>query len=55
MASLTVAAAIRISKDIKKEEHADRITEIVNNSFTLEEHPDPTEVMRRWFFGCYKG
>ena len=55
MARHTVGAAIRICKDIRKEEHADRITEIVNNSFTPEEHPDPTGLLRRWFLGYYKG
>ncbi len=55
IARRAVGAAIRISKDIKKEKHADRITEIVNNSFTLDEHPDLTDEMRRWFFGYYKG
>ena len=37
MAKQTVGAAIRISKDISKEQHADRITEIVNNCFTTAE------------------
>ena len=55
IASDTVGAAIRIGNAIRKEEHADRITEIVNNSFTPEEHPDPTGLLRRWFLGYYKG
>jgi hypothetical protein len=46
----TVGAAIRISKDIKKEEHADRITEIINNSFIPDEHIDPERLSRKFFF-----
>ena len=57
MAKQTVGAAIRISKDISKEQHADRITEIVNNCFTPNEHADskPKYYIRKTFFAGFRG
>jgi hypothetical protein len=40
VAEIVVGAAIRISKVIGKEEHADKMYEFVKDSFTPEEHPD---------------
>jgi hypothetical protein len=54
IARRAVGAAIRISKDINKEKHAVRITEIVNNNFTPDEHPDPTDSFRSLFFVFYE-
>jgi len=40
LAKALVGAAIRISKVIWKEKHADTINEIVKDSFIPNEHPD---------------
>jgi hypothetical protein len=49
-ATQSVGAAIRLSKAIGKEEHADKIYEIVKDSFTPEEHPDLTDEHATTFF-----
>jgi hypothetical protein len=49
-AQVSVGAAIRICKAIRKEEHADRINKIAKDIFTPEEHPDMSDKFRSYFF-----
>jgi hypothetical protein len=49
-AIVSVGAAIRISKAINKEEHADSLNQIVKECFTPEENPDLTETNARKIF-----
>ncbi len=46
LAKTSVGAAIRISKVIGKENHAEAINKIVRDSFTPEEHPDLNDKYR---------
>jgi len=46
-AQVSVGAAIRISKTIEKEEHADSLNQIVKGCFIPEENPDQTETNER--------
>jgi hypothetical protein len=50
LAKVSVGAAIRISKAIDKEEHADKLEQIVKEWFTPEENPDLTETNERNIF-----
>jgi hypothetical protein len=50
LAKVSVGAAIRISKAIAKEEHAENLKQIVKEWFTPEENPDLTETNERNIF-----